>query len=361
MLRYPVRFSLKRNIRASTEYKPLIPRESEKSSRIILNQAPPRSWPANVAGAGALFRLGRDALKWKGKHIKRGLVMSNEMSGRNPSFSDARQLEEIRFGQWISEASVQMRDDICASERGFARRGYSSSGARFKAEIDIMLASAENVIGKAIAFREELGAKVPALLTTENHHEFGSRLNQHVDALIKGIQTRAKLRPRDTAGGAVISEVERRAWAVKARAKNKLAALPLEARLGMHQPEEPRVTTFNISHSTIANLNLGSVMGDLNSSIQHLNTEGRNELAEEFRKMAEAIGSSQDLNDDARKEMLENLSVVSEESAKPPEQRKMGPLKSSLVAIKSSIGIAAQLLAVYQGLEHALKAAGVIH
>jgi hypothetical protein len=59
--------------------------------------------------------------------------------------------------------------------------------------------------------------------------------------------------------------------------------------------------------------------------------------------------------------MLENLSVVSEESAKPPEQRKMGPLKSSLVAIKSSIGIAAQLLAVYQGLEHALKAAGVIH
>src|ERR1039457_4178773 len=58
--------------------------------------------------------------------------------------------------------------------------------------------------------------------------------------------------------------------------------------------------TFNISNSTIANLNLGTVVGDLNSSIQQLNVEGRKELAEEFRKMTEALGSSQELNDDAR-------------------------------------------------------------
>ena len=76
--------------------------------------------------------------------------------------------------------------------------------------------------------------------------------------------------------------------------------------------------------------------------------------------MTEAIGVSPELRDDTRKELLEHLSVVSDESAKPPEQRKMGPLKSSLAAVRPGIGVAAQLFGIYQGPEHALKAAGII-
>lgn len=60
-------------------------------------------------------------------------------------------------------------------------------------------------------------------------------------------------------------------------------------------------------------------------------------------------------------ELLEHLAVVSGEAALPPEKRKMGPLKSSLLALKSGIAVAAQLFGVYQGLEHALRAAGIIH
>lgn len=128
----------------------------------------------------------------------------------------------------------------------------------------------------------------------------------------------------------------------------------------MHKASATNVTTLHISNSTIANLNLGNVVGDLNSSIQELATTGRAELAEEIRKLTDALGSSPEVGDDVRKEMLEHLSVVSEESAKPPEQRKTGPLKSSLGALKSGIGVAAQLFGIYQGLEHALKAGGVI-
>jgi len=99
---------------------------------------------------------------------------------------------------------------------------------------------------------------------------------------------------------------------------------------------------------------------NLNGFIQQLNAGGQKELAEELKRLAESLGSAPELNDEARKEMLEHLSVVSEEFAKPPGQRKMGPLKSSLNAIKSGIPIAAQLFGIYQGLEHALKAARVI-
>jgi hypothetical protein len=38
----------------------------------------------------------------------------------------------------------------------------------------------------------------------------------------------------------------------------------------------------------------------------------------------------------------------------------MGPLKASLLAVKSGIGIAAQIVSACQVLEHALKASGVI-
>ena len=135
---------------------------------------------------------------------------------------------------------------------------------------------------------------------------------------------------------------------------------PEEARLGINQSGGLTVNTFHISHSTIANLNLGNVIGDLNGSIQQLNSGGHNELGSGLGKMAEAVAESKDLQDLARKEVLEHLVVVSDEAAKPPEQRKVGPLKTSISAIKSGIGMAAQLVEIWQSVEHGLKAAGII-
>lgn len=282
------------------------------------------------------------------------------MSDSNSSVADARKLEEIRLKDWVIESSHEVDAKIKATERKLAAQGQALSGARVSAETEIIFASIESVIDKAIAFRRELGAKVPALLEDDNLASLRENLEQIVQSGVSGVRQRSTLPSRNSIAPVFISEAENRASAVNARLGRKLTALPLEAKLGMHQPGGTTINTFNISNSTIANLNLGTVVGDLSSSIQQLNNAGRKELAEEFRKMTEAIGASAELRDDARKELLEHLSVVSDESAKPPEERKMGPLKSSLVAVKSGIGVAAQLFGIYQGLEHALKATGVI-
>jgi hypothetical protein len=282
------------------------------------------------------------------------------MNDPNAGLSDARQLEDIHFNQWICESSGEANEKIKASERSLAARGLAQSGTRFSAEIDIIFTSVEGVIEKVIACRRELGAKVPALLDAANMKALEDKLDRYVDGAVNGVHQRSTIRTPGAVGSAISHVAQQRASSVKARLNQKLAALPLEARLGVHPSGGATVNTFNISNSTIANLNLGNVVGDLNSSIQQLNTAGCTELAEGFRRMTDALGSSQELNDDSRKEMLEHLSVVSGESAKPAEQRKMGPLKSSLVALRSGIGVAAQLFAVYQGLEHALKAAGII-
>jgi hypothetical protein len=158
-----------------------------------------------------------------------------------------------------------------------------------------------------------------------------------------------------------MQEARNKAYTAKARINQKLAALPLEVKLGIQQLGEARMTTVNISNNTIANLNLGNVVGDLNGSIQQFDAGGQKELAEEIRTMSEAIGASKDLTGEAKKELLEHLSVGSAEAAQPPEKRKMGPFKASVEAIKSGIGVATQLASIWQAVEHASKAAKVIH
>jgi hypothetical protein len=288
-------------------------------------------------------------------------VRFRDMSDSKSTLADARNLEDIHFNEWIVESARETEGKIKANERKLAAQGLALSGNRVSSETEIIFTSIEAVIDKAIVDRRELSAKVPALLESETLTELKDKLERYIQVGVDGVRSRSILPARSGLASLFIREAETRAGAIKARLKGRLSGLPLEAKLGLHQSGGSTVNNFNISYSTIANLNLGTVVGDLNSSIQQLNTAGQKALAEEFRKMTGAIGGSQDLNDEARKEMLEHLSVVSEESAKPPEQRKMGPVKSSLTALKSALGVAAPLFSVYQGLEHALKAAGVIH
>jgi len=279
---------------------------------------------------------------------------------RNSGFADARQLEDIKFMQWISDAAVKREEAIKASERALAARGLRQSGARFMAEVNIVFAAIEDIVEKAVAYRQELAAKVPALVEPSNLRPFKDKLDQYIDGGVNAFRQRSTLQPRGAAGPALMREAERRAYSAKARLNNRLAAMPLEARLGMHEMDEPRVTNLHISNSTIANLNLGNVIGDLNSSIEQLGTAGHNDLGEKFGKMTEAIAASADLDDSTRKEVLEHLAVVSTEAAKPVDKRRMGPLKTSLEAIKSGVAVGTQLLTLWQGVEHALKGAGII-
>src|SRR5262245_45954104 len=223
---------------------------------------------------------------------------------------DAKQLEQIRLMQWLSESAANMNAEISASRAKLAARGLGGSPMGTAVEIQFIFARIESVIEKAISFRRELGAKIPTLLTPTELQELQDKLDHLVDNGIVSVRQRSGLQPR---GGGKISgmqEAESRTRGLKVRIKQKLTALPLEARLGMHESQKTVTSTFNISNSTIANLNLGNVVGDLNSSIQHLYTSGRTDLAEGLRRLTEAIVASPVLRHEQRKELLEHLSVI---------------------------------------------------
>ena len=284
------------------------------------------------------------------------------MAEKNSDAGAALELESINFNQWMLESSMQVNADIKTSERLLAAKGQALSGGRYKKEVDIIFTSIGSVLEKAIALRQDLSARVPALLEPASLSVFKEKLERFVDGGINGVRQRSERNPMGVAViAAIVQEAESTARIAKGRLNQRLAALPLEAKFGLQRTGESKVTTFNISNSTIANLNLGNVVGDLNASIQQLNTEGRKDLAEEVKKMTEGLGSSQDLDDLKRKDMLEHLALVAEEAAKPPEKRKLGPLRASMEALKSGVTVGTQLLTLWQGVEHALKAAGIIH
>jgi hypothetical protein len=146
---------------------------------------------------------------------------------------------------------------------------------------------------------------------------------------------------------------------MKEKVRRELDAIPLEAELGLHKNAAPQISTLNISHSTIANLNLGTVIGDLNGSIQTLGASGQSDAAEKIREITEAVSGSAEIPNGERKELLEHLALVAGEVALPPENRKSGPLKTSIAALKSGLSIAAQVLTLWHGLEPILRADGI--
>jgi hypothetical protein len=136
-------------------------------------------------------------------------------------FGAARRLEDIRLNQNASDAALQRDKEINALHRSLAAKGLFESGARYIGEVEIIFASIESVIERAVTYRRELGIKVPALLTAPNLNVFQDKLNQHIDEGVNGVRSRLTLRPSGSAGPAVIQEARRRASSLKAKVRTE--------------------------------------------------------------------------------------------------------------------------------------------
>jgi hypothetical protein len=287
------------------------------------------------------------------------------MNAHNNVFNihSARRLEDIKLGGLLEEAALQRGKDLHLMELRMSLLATAKGGSRLQNEMDIILASAEGVIEKAIAIHKELAAKAPEMLAPfPCLKDFREKLDRIADGAMISFRMHHEHPARKLATGASdasVGNLARKILQLKSRINRQIQEMALEGTLGMHQDPQ-HVTNLNISHSTIANLNLGTVVGDLNSSIQVLTTGCHNQLGEALRQLTEAIGSSSELADTDKKEVLENLACVSEQAALSTENRKLGPLRASWSAIKNGIGTAKDLVDLALKVEDALKEAGVI-
>src|SRR5262247_174952 len=108
-------------------------------------------------------------------------------------------------------------------------------------EAQLIFQRIETVVEKAINFRRELGVRLPELLTPGELQLLQDRLDHCVDGGLRSVQQRSNLRPRSGLGASSMLELQNRASSIKARIKQKLAVLSLEAKIGMHGVQKPGV------------------------------------------------------------------------------------------------------------------------
>lgn len=111
---------------------------------------------------------------------------------------------------------------------------------------------------------------------------------------------------------------------------------------------------IRISDSTIGVLNTGTV-GTLNASVTILE-QTNPELAAEVTRLVEAVSSSTELAQEARKEVIEQVSYVLSQLSVPAEQRNTSVLKGILTAVATTLATSADLYTLWQALHPTLTA-----
>jgi hypothetical protein len=288
--------------------------------------------------------------------LKPVAVTSGDIGGVN----DALELEKLQLIRSVAHGAREADKEIAQLVNQLAERGTSRSGNRYVQEGEIRFRkTAQEPVHRAIEKRKELGRKVPELLTPYRLTQLREMLEQRVEYAVDGMRQRLAIGGTGRTGvsSGIMQRMRMQADALKGSIRHDLEALRLEARLGMHSDEHP--VSVNISHSTIAGLNLGTIVGDLTACVQVLEHHGHQEVAGQIQKLAETVAASPDLQEAQRRDLLEHLSLISTEAGLPPEKRKLAPLRSSLAALKSELETAAELAVLWPPIEHLLKSMGV--
>lgn len=282
------------------------------------------------------------------------------MKKREQEVADALCLEQVKLSEFVDKTSLELQSRIEALDLEMAKRGMTISGPRNLRHLDLRFNRAASIIDRSVETRAELGRKFPELLSAEQLKALKHRLDSGVSALVQSIYDDSARHYR--ASGQRVPEArnrtcEQRGAQLRTKIDRAIQKLTLEARLGLNEEQLPM--TLNISNSTIGNLNLGTVVGNLTASVNALNQQGQADLAREIKALAEALAST-DIPNDQRRDLLEHLSVVSYEVTLPPDQRKPATLRLAIQALQKGLMIAGQLAPLWQPIEQILKATGIV-
>jgi len=91
-----------------------------------------------------------------------------------------------------------------------------------------------------------------------------------------------------------------------------------------------KVIHLNISGGIIGNLNLGKVVGGMNANMSNLMTNGHEEVAETLKELVETLAQSSSINEHEKKDLLQKLAYVSDESVREKDERN-NPVLSSVI------------------------------
>jgi hypothetical protein len=104
---------------------------------------------------------------------------------------------------------------------------------------------------------------------------------------------------------------------------------------------------IELNNGTVNQLNLGSVLGDINNSVTTLEEAGQTLFANALKTFTEHVAAVEDVPAETKREMIENLALVGAQAALPSAERKVGLIKGDLGYIGSAVATIKPLLEVW--------------
>lgn len=111
----------------------------------------------------------------------------------------------------------------------------------------------------------------------------------------------------------------------------------------------PVLNNIRIDNSVIGMLNTGSIkdVQSIDISVKSLLDAGNLKVAGALKLMTEGVAKTQELSTARKKELLEQLQLISEHAALPADQRKASIVKPVLSALTTGISAASSLAKVW--------------
>jgi uncharacterized protein with beta-barrel porin domain len=132
--------------------------------------------------------------------------------------------------------------------------------------------------------------------------------------------------------------------------------IPQHIRATMHQGHT--FNNINISKSVIGMLNTGQIQGvrSISVNVSVLAQSGHKDMAEALKHLTEAVAENQEITDEQRTELLDQLDELSTQAAMPPDKRvKRGVTKAILTAFATGMGAAGGLAEVWSTWGQAIR------
>lgn len=135
----------------------------------------------------------------------------------------------------------------------------------------------------------------------------------------------------------------------------KLVGLGIVQPAGQPAPEVPSRVNVTIN-APVGNINLGTLLGDVDAHATALADQGQGNVATALRALTDAVLKQGELRENDKQEAAEALSFLAEQGTIPPDRRKPGMIRSTFVRLQTVLSLTADLQQLWQAYGPALAA-----
>jgi hypothetical protein len=262
---------------------------------------------------------------------------------------NALTLEEGKWANWLASAERTRDQELRELAAKSAKMGLS--GGTLRVGLKIIFDAIDGVVTEAIKLRATLAMENPSLADAANltllRSKIAEFINRGVDQVDNLVSKTFSNSPPE-ARKAILALASQGTRTLLTRVTNDLRNIPLELKL-IPNKQAANPITIHVSGNA-NNVNLGTVLGDLNTSVQTLKGTDLKDIANVIATFGAEIQTSVELNDVARQEYLEHLATLSEQVVKPPDQRRIATFTSAISSLASIASVAIKLAPLYHQL-----------